>query len=242
MAEQRFLGAEEERELIKRSQSGDQSARDLLVQLNMHLVRWWACKFKARLGREDAQHEAVIGLLIAIDKFDCGKGVRLSTYAVAWIRALLTRTMEQAHIVRPSYHDQWLESRARRYIDSYYTQHGEKPSLEAVAEALKSTPAKIEKAMAAAQAVASVVYLDDPEIADADHPTALDPALAQVEARIDAERLIATLPPRLAETMERKVLRDDDMADIAEAMSISRSCVGVNVHTALGKLKKTVAR
>jgi RNA polymerase sigma-32 factor len=91
------LTSEEETALVKRWQDeGDESARRRLVQANMRHVISTGRKFRDRVvNYEDLLSEGCLGLLLAIDKFDPDRGVRLVTYARYWIRAYVIRAMNK---------------------------------------------------------------------------------------------------------------------------------------------------
>lgn len=80
---QTYLKDHEVKELILRSQQGDQAARDLIVQKNMRLV-WSVVQRFLNRGYEpdDLFQIGSIGLLKSVDKFDLSYDVKFSTYAV----------------------------------------------------------------------------------------------------------------------------------------------------------------
>lgn len=79
-------------------------AKDKLVVSNMRLVIWKAKEYKnAGLTFDDLVQEGTLGLIKAIEKFDCKKGFRFSTYAVHWIRqSILNAISEQTHTIKLS--------------------------------------------------------------------------------------------------------------------------------------------
>src|SRR5262245_7189546 len=91
----KILTSQEEAALIRRAQAGDDRARARLVQLNMRLVYSIARRYRCRsLTLEDLAQEGIIGLLVAIDRFDFTQGCRLGTYASPWIRQSIARAIE----------------------------------------------------------------------------------------------------------------------------------------------------
>ncbi len=90
------LSEADELALIRRTQSGDDRARERLIAQNMRLVYSIARRYRCRsLTLDDLVQEGVIGLLTAIERFDSTHGCRLSTYASHWIRQAITRAVEQ---------------------------------------------------------------------------------------------------------------------------------------------------
>ncbi len=89
-------------ELFKRRATGDLEAQYLLILHNLKLVIHWAYKYQGRgLDLADLVQEGVIGLLVAIEKFEWQRGFQLSTYASQWIRSKLQRAlMDKGRMIR----------------------------------------------------------------------------------------------------------------------------------------------
>ena len=87
---QPFLGREEERRLAERSGAGDHDAIHRLVASHLRFVVKIARSYRrSGLPMTDLIQEGTLGLMHAIRRFDPDKGIRLSTYAVWWIRAAM---------------------------------------------------------------------------------------------------------------------------------------------------------
>ena len=82
-----LLTREEEVELAKAIESGDQRARKRMIEANLRLAISIAKNFRDKgCSFEDLIQESNLGLIRAVDRFDWRKGFKFSTYAVWWIR------------------------------------------------------------------------------------------------------------------------------------------------------------
>ena len=102
----RLLTAEEERELARRKDAGDEAAKRKLIESNLRLVMSITRNYtKAGVPLLDLIQEGNLGLIRAVEKFDWKLGFKLSTYATWWIRQSVARALaDQGRTIRLPVH------------------------------------------------------------------------------------------------------------------------------------------
>jgi RNA polymerase primary sigma factor len=101
-----LLTREEERELARRKDEGDEEAKRRLIESNLRLVMSITRNYtKASVPLLDLIQEGNLGLIRAVEKFDYRLGYKLSTYATWWIRQAITRALaDQGRTIRLPVH------------------------------------------------------------------------------------------------------------------------------------------
>jgi len=111
----RLLTREEERELARRKDEGDEMAKRRLIEANLRLVMSITRNYtRAGVPLLDLIQEGNLGLIRAVEKFDYRMGFKLSTYATWWIRQAVTRALaDQGRTIRLPTH---VAERVRRLL------------------------------------------------------------------------------------------------------------------------------
>lgn len=245
-----LLTYEEEVELAKRIEAGDQSAKDQLAEANLRLVVSIAKRYVGR-GMQflDLIQEGNMGLIKAVDKFEHKKGFKFSTYATWWIRQAITRAIaDQARTIRIPVHMVETINKLVRAQRQLVQELGRDPLPEEVAELMNMDVEKVREVQKIAQEPVSLEtpigeeedshlgdFIPDEEI--------LSPSDAATNTML-REQLISVLDTLT--DRERKVLalrfglddgRTRTLEEVGQAFDVTRERIRQIEAKALRKLK-----
>lgn len=231
-----LLTREEEVELSKKIEMGDQRARDRMIKANIRLAISIAKKYSNKgVDLEDLIQESSLGLIKAVDRFDWRKGFKFSTYACWWIKQAVRQHVaaQSGSIKLPSYARGTLW-KMKELAEEYQKEFGVEPTHNEIADLLGTSPETLRSLMKCAATPVQIdgsAYKSDSGSRTM-HDVLVDENSTSVEDKLDNEKLIAAVKEVLTDLTPREEtvlrLRFGIVDDINVMKENKKEAVNVN--------------
>lgn len=233
--------------LIQRAHDGDKEARDILVEENVGLVWSIVRRFQHRgVEPEDLFQIGTIGLIKAVDKFDCSYEVCFSTYAVPMITGEIKRYLRDDGILKVSRSLKETAAKAYRIREQQEKQTGREPTTQEIARELGISPEELMEAMDSYVQVESlqqtiyqgegntILLMDKLEEKDRQEEKVLD--------RIVLKEVLETLEAKERTIIYLRYFAGKTQAEIGKKMGMSQVQVSRTEKKVLERMRKEMKR
>ena len=242
----KVLSQKEMDHLLRRCQTGDELARQELIEGNLRLVLSVIQRFDKRgESPDDLFQVGCIGLIKAISNFDPDKQVRFSTYGVPMIAGEVRRYLRDNSAIRVSRSIRDVAYKVLQCKEALITTLGRDPTLEEISKELEISADEVSQAL---DAVCAPVSLYDPVYSDGGDPlTVMDQVRdtkntdEQWMEHITLRDAFAGLGDREKQILSLRFMGGKTQMEVATSLGISQAQVSRLEKSAIGAMRKSVS-
>ena len=242
----RVLSQKEMDELLRKSKTGDEFARQSLIEGNLRLVLSVIQRFDKRGESPDDLFQVVcIGLIKAISNFDTDKQVRFSTYGVPMIAGEVRRYLRDNSAIRVSRSIRDVAYRVLQCKEAMTAKAGKEPTLEEIAKELELPMEDVSQAL---DAVCAPVSLYDPVYSDGGDPLTVMDQVRDTKntderwmEQITLRNAFQALGDREKQILSLRFYDGKTQMEVASSLGISQAQVSRLEKSAIGAMRKSVS-
>ena len=237
------VAKEDTYKLLEAAQQGDRDARELIVSQNIGLVKNLALKYASNYYEpEDLIQVGFVGLVKAIDRFDCKYDVMFSTYAVPMILGEIKRFIRDDGKIKVSRQLKTEMKNLKNLQQEYYNKYGKSPKLSYLAEQLDVSVEHVMEILEAMDSLTNMESLDNALIPEGMHGGQyVDEESVNVD-KIDLKMAISDLEDRERQIIMLRYFKDMTQQQIAKVMGISQVQVSRIEKKVLMRMREKMER
>ena len=240
----KVLSLEEQLELFKRYQSGDDEAKEKLINGNLKLVLSVLKSFAGRVDNlDDLFQVGVIGLIKAIDNFDLDHEVRFSTYAVPMILGEIKRYLRDNSSLRVSRSIKDLAYKALKVKDELTFKETKEPTTLEIAERLHIPEWEVVQALNSLKDTVSMfepIYNDGGDVIYLADQLSNDESVYDLETKIALRNALQQIKEKEKYIILQRYMIGRTQTELAEEIGISQAQISRLEKNGLAKIKKLI--
>lgn len=241
----KVLSLEEQLELFKRYQSGDDEAKEKLINGNLKLVLSVLKSFSGRVDNlDDLFQVGVIGLIKAIDNFDLDHEVRFSTYAVPMILGEIKRYLRDNSSLRVSRSIKDLAYKALKVKDELTFKENKEPTTLEIAERLHIPEWEVVQALNSLKDTVSMfepIYNDGGDVIYLEDQLSSKESAYDLETKISLRKALNKLKPKEKYILIERYLIGKTQMELASEIGISQAQISRLEKNGLSNIKKMIS-
>ena len=238
-----YVAKEDTYSLIKKAQSGDDSARETVVNQNIGLVKNLAMKYASGYYEpEDLMQVGFMGLVKAIDRFDTGFDVMFSTYAVPMILGEIKRFIRDDGRIKVSRQLKTEMKNLKAIQQEYYNKYGKSPRISYLAEKMEISSERVMEILEAIDSLSSMESFDNEAAPEAIKSGDYVYEEEQNVDIIDLKEAIKSLEERERQVIMLRYFKDMTQQQIAKILGISQVQVSRIEKKVLENMREKIAK